>query len=202
MKIEKIGGSHLLLKSEVNNVLNIIPLASYVAYHTTKETSVVISKKATNQSLKNSIRIKAENVSSIGGLPFSGDREQLLNELAILMSGCCQPVVLPLSLVASIKKVNSTDFEIKVFVYNDLQNVVNTVHFSIDDYSGPDPEPDDAYLLGTPVISGTTKTFTKIMTFSDPATAVGQVYDSIIDLIDSSQVNLLSKTVSVTVLPI
>jgi len=202
MKIEKIGGTHLLLRSEANNVLNIIPLASYVAYHTTKETSVVISSKATNQSLKNSIRIKAENVTSIGGLVFSGDRVHLLNELAILMGGCCQSVVLPLSLVASIQKVNATDFEIKVVVSNDLDNAVTKVHFAFDDYEGADPEPDDAYLLENPVINGTTKTFATTMGFSDPATAVGEDYSIIVDLIDVSEANLHNETVSVTVLAV
>jgi hypothetical protein len=98
--------------------------------------------------------------------------------------------------------LNATDFEIKVVVSNDLENAVKKVHFTFDDYSGLDPEPDDAVLLENPVVNGTTKTFTATTSFTDPDAAVGEAYGIIINVHNVLDEILLEESVSITVLPI
>lgn len=89
---------------------------------------------------------------------------------------------------ATIRRVDATSFEVQVVVLGDFDDEVAEIYFSIDDYSGPDPEPDDSFVMSDPVVTGGTKVFTETIEFSDPDATPGEVYTSIIQFVDAEAV--------------
>jgi hypothetical protein len=95
--------------------------------------------------------------------------------------------------VRSVRIIQRTEttFRLKVVVVNDPDNLVKQVHASFDDYEGPDPEPDDAFMLNNPKIKGDKKIFyTDALEFSDPKGAADEQYILIIDLIGEGKKSL------------
>jgi len=104
--------------------------------------------------------------------------------------------------VRSVRIIQRTEttFRLKVVIVNDDNNDVKQVHASFDDYEGPEPEPDDAFMLNNPVIKGDKKIFyTDALGFSDPGEAADQQYILIIDLIGEGEVSLGSSYQSAVV---
>jgi len=115
------------------------------------------------------------------------------------------PPVPPLSVTASIQRIDSTRYKVRVVASNDIQDEVDVCYFMMDDYPNntPDPEPDDSFVMyASPQISAMyQKDFEQSITFSAP-NAVGYVYTTIIQLLDGSSNVLYTVTVPITVQPI
>ncbi len=84
----------------------------------------------------------------------------------------------------TIRQLDDVNFRLKALVVGDFADEVNEVHACVDDYSGPDPEPDDCFVLSDPAINGGKKTFElDTLTFSDPTLAADEVYSMVASLV-------------------
>lgn len=89
-----------------------------------------------------------------------------------------------------IKRINETNFVLKVVVDNDLAASVASVDVIFVDYTGPAPIPTEVTLTN-PVVDGDRGTFRmRTLTFEDPRAAVGQIYNVVVDLKDSNHKSL------------
>ncbi|MCP4807926.1 MAG: hypothetical protein GY884_21495, partial [Proteobacteria bacterium] len=90
-----------------------------------------------------------------------------------------------------IRQIDETFFEMRAVVVGDFSDSVQQVWVCIDDYTGPDPEPDDCFTLANPVVDGGKKVFSNTeVTFSDPAAAADEVDSTIVDLRDAELLSL------------
>jgi hypothetical protein len=89
---------------------------------------------------------------------------------------------------ATIRQVDDTFFEFKAVVLGDFDDTVQQVYATLDQYTGPDPEPDDSFAMGEPVVTGGTKVFSHLLSFSGPATAVGELYTTAVQFVDADGV--------------
>jgi len=100
----------------------------------------------------------------------------------------------------SIRRLNPAFFRLEIDMLDNSVGV-NQVHAAFDDYEGPEPEPDDAFLLELTSTSGNTKIFRvdDALGFSDPDGAIGEVYTLILDFIDVGEGNIDSVTMDIEV---
>jgi hypothetical protein len=89
-----------------------------------------------------------------------------------------------------VRQLDETLFEMRAVVVGDFTDSVHEVWVCVTDYEGPDPEPDDCFTLTSPVVDGGKKVFSTEMSFSEPAAAADEVYQTTVDLRDSSLASL------------
>lgn len=88
-----------------------------------------------------------------------------------------------------IRQVNATNFLLKVVVV-DTANVVNSVDIIFVDFTGPAPIPTEINLTN-PTVKDGKKTFKmNTLTFEDPAAAIAELYNVVVDLKDANTKSL------------
>jgi|GEM_PF-1974338 len=101
----------------------------------------------------------------------------------------------------TIQQLDDVNFKMRTVVVGDFANEVDQVWACIDDYTGPDPEPDDCFTLTDPAVNGGKKTFSlDTVTFSDPSAAADEVYSMIVTTVRADQSVIANAEFDVVVL--
>jgi len=81
----------------------------------------------------------------------------------------------------TIRQLDATNSQLRGVVVGDFADEVDQFFACVDDYVGPDPEPDDCFTMTDPVVNGGKKVFTlDTLSFSDPSAAADEVYSMIV----------------------
>ena len=86
MKIQKIENGNVIIKNSADEIENIIATDVFLSVHPRSDTSILISKTASNQDTQGSILVSVGKVTSVNEESFSGTRNDLLLLLSELFN--------------------------------------------------------------------------------------------------------------------
>ena len=86
MKIEKTTAGNIIIKTDNDEVEHIIATDVFINKHPRNKKGVLISKTPTNQDEGEAIKVYFDEITSINGADFNGNRNDLLVELSKLFN--------------------------------------------------------------------------------------------------------------------
>lgn len=84
MTIESTTDYRLILRNNQGQITNIVPPNAFIQLHPRETGTICISMTPTNQDERECIPIQATQVSQINGVNFTGSRDALMDQMALI----------------------------------------------------------------------------------------------------------------------